>query len=342
MATAMLTTNGLAIGYRGRRGHPTVVASGINLRLAEGELVCLLGPNGAGKSTLMRTVAGMQPPLAGGVLIDGEDVHAMAARERARRLSVVLTERVSGGLLTAYTLVGLGRHPHTNWTGKLTERDHNVVRRALAQVGAEDLAHRYVGDLSDGERQRVMLARALAQEPRMIVLDEITAFLDLPRRVEVMRLLRALARENGLGVLLSTHDLELALRSADEVWLLPMGGRLIAGAPEDLVLSGAFEAAFASEGVDFDRSQGSFRVHQHFLGEVELMGIDGPERYWTVRTLEREGVRIWDGRGPTPDARITIGAQGRWEIDHAGRSVRHSRLQDLAADLRRRFSGGAS
>ncbi|MEM7417499.1 MAG: ABC transporter ATP-binding protein [Gemmatimonadota bacterium] len=333
----MLSIESLSIGYR-NRGRETLVSSGIDLELREGELVCLLGPNGAGKSTLMRTVAGMQDPLAGRVLVDGENIHDMPARERAKRLSVVLTERVEAGLLTAYALVGLGRYPHTNWSGKLSERDHQIIVDSIERVGAEDLAHRYVTDLSDGERQRVMMARALAQEPRMMILDEITAFLDLPRRVDVMRLLRRLARETGRAILISTHDLELALRAADRVWLLPKGGSLQAGAPEDLVLSGAFEAAFHSEGVDFDPTRGAFQVHRHFVGEVELVG-DGLLRYWTERTLEREGVHVWTGEGASPDVSVSVplDTTGQWAVSGRGESTRFGLLYDLAQDIRTRF-----
>ncbi len=334
----MLTIEGLTIGYR-TKGKQTVVASGIDLSLQEGELVCLLGPNGAGKSTLMRTVAGMQEPLEGRVLVDGDDVHDLGARERAKILAVVLTERVEAGLLTSRALVGLGRYPHTSWSGKLSAKDHEVVRDAIVRVGAEDLAHRYVGDLSDGERQKVMMARALAQEPRMMILDEITAFLDLPRRVEIMRLLRRLARETGRAILISTHDLDLALRAADRVWLLPKGGTLQAGAPEDLVLSGAFESAFASEGVDFDATRGAFQVHRHFVGEVELVG-DGLPAQWTARTLEREGVHVWSGAGPVPSTRVIAegGDPVGWRITGDGQETRLSSLYDLALELRRRFA----
>lgn len=333
---SMLRLEELAIGYRSRSGE-TVVASDIDLELHAGELVCLLGPNGAGKSTLMRTVAGMQPPLNGRILIDGEDVHAMSARDRAQRLSVVLTDRVEAGLLTAHALVGLGRYPHTGWSGKLTEHDRMVVEACIDRVGAAELTHRYVSDLSDGERQRVMMARALAQEPRMMVLDEITAFLDLPRRVETMRLLRRLARETGTAVLLSTHDLDLALRSADRVWLLPRGSALQTGAPEDLVLSGAFESAFANEGVDFDSRLGAFQVHRHELGMVELVG-SGLIRDWTARTLAREGLAVWSGEGPPPRDRVTSpeGDEG-WELSLDGQTTRHATLHALASELRARF-----
>lgn len=289
----MLSVENLTIGYKSSRSKQTVVAESINLTLEEGELVCLLGPNGAGKSTLMRTISGMQPPLAGHVRIDGENIHSMPAQERAKRLSVVLTERVEAGLLSVYAMVGLGRYPHTNWAGTLSQEDHEVIQWAIHAVGAEDLALRNVTDLSDGERQKVMMARALAQEPRMLVLDEITAFLDLPRRVEMMRLMRTLARETNRAILLSTHDLDLALRSGDRIWLLPKGGAMQTGAPEDLILNGAFEEAFASEGVDFDRQQGAFRVHHAFRESVSLVG-EGVLRYWTQRALEREGLNTLD------------------------------------------------
>ena len=330
----MLAVENLTIGYKSPRTPAHVVAEDINISLNEGEMVCLLGPNGAGKSTLIRTLAGMQLPLAGRVAIDGRDIHTMPARERAKRLSVVLTERVSAGLLSAYALVGLGRYPHTNWSGTLSDKDHEVIQTAIRMVGAEALMHRSVSELSDGERQKIMMARALAQEPRMMILDEITAFLDLPRRVEIMRLLRRLARTTGRAILLSTHDLDLALRSADRIWLLPNEGALQAGAPEDLVLNGAFEAAFASEGVDFDREHGSFRIHQRFEAEVELVG-EGAALFWTRRALEREGLYVQES-GQSAALRVEIVTEGtsrRWQLTHAGQTHTYDALYDLTRDV---------
>lgn len=256
----VLRADDLTIGYRHAGRADGVVAAHLNLSLQRGELVCLLGPNGAGKSTLMRTLAGLQPPLGGKVWLDGDEPSALPARELARRLSIVLTERVDVGNLSAQELVALGRHPYTDWWGNLTAHDAEVVRWAIRAVGAVSLADRPVQELSDGERQKIMVARALAQEPLLIMLDEPTAFLDLPRRVELMGLLRSLARQTGRAILLSTHDLDLALRSADRLWLLSVEGKMATGAPEDLVLSGAFQETFASEGVAFDQYSGSFRI----------------------------------------------------------------------------------
>ena len=248
-----------------------------------------MGPNGAGKSTLIRTLAGLQKPLAGDVLLHSRDLHGLTESERARLLGLVLTERVDVGNLSAYALVALGRYPYTGWDGRLSPADVEAVRWAITAVGARDLAARSIAELSDGERQKVMIARALAQEPAVLLLDEPTAFLDLPRRVETVRLLRRLAGHSDRAVLLSTHDLELALRCADRLWLLPPGGPLQTGAPEDLVLSGAFQRTFAD--VEFDPAIGSFHLAQEPEGEVGLVG-EGLHALWTARALERAGFRV--------------------------------------------------
>jgi iron complex transport system ATP-binding protein len=284
----VLDAKSLSIGYTRR-----IIAQDLHLSLYAGELVCLIGPNGAGKSTLLRTLSGMQSSLSGRVLLRGDDIGKLDARERAKRLSVVLTERVDVGSLTAYALVGLGRYPYTDWTGKLSDHDDEVIRWALSAVGAAEFAERDIHELSDGERQKVLIARALAQEPAVILLDEPTAYLDLPRRVEMMRTLRDLAHNTGRAVLLSTHDLDLALRSADVIWLLPKGETLQMGAPEDLVLNGAFESAFRGEGVEFDLQTGSFRVHKSATTSIQLIGV-GVNAVWTSRALERVGFKPTD------------------------------------------------
>lgn len=315
MSATVLATENLSIGYAPRRGPQRVIAADLNLALHAGEVVCLLGPNGVGKSTLLRTLVGMQPPLAGRVFLDGVDLSTLSVRAIARRLSVVLTERIEVGQLNAYALVALGRHPHTDWSGRLTPRDEEVVRWALEAVDAVNLAARLVHELSDGERQRVMVARALAQEPLVMILDEPTAFLDLPRRVEMMRLLRRLARETNRALLLSTHDLDLALRSADALWLMAPGGVMHVGAPEDLALSGAFEATFASEGITFDRHQGHFHVHPPASRRVALVG-DGVIGAWTARALERAGCLVISGDEPA-SLRVIVHGDDRqpcWEV----------------------------
>jgi iron complex transport system ATP-binding protein len=306
----VLQTENLTIGYPAR-----TVAENLNLSLHEGELVCLIGPNGAGKSTLMRTLAGMQPPLEGVARLGGDVVHTLAAVELAKRLSIVLTERVNVGQLTAYGLVALGRHPYTDWSGRLSKDDESVVRWAIEAVGAKALAHRYLDELSDGERQKIMIARALAQEPQVMILDEPTAFLDLPRRVEIMQLLRRLTRDHQQAVLLSTHDLDLALRTADTIWLMSSDGGMRVGAPEDLVLNGAFERVFQSEGVYFDSGSGTFQINTLKKWMIAVSG-EGVRAQWTRRALERVGY------GVTEKGAVCVEVKSdEWLVMDAGQSI---------------------
>lgn len=305
MPDPILQTDALAIGYRTRRRPPRLVAERLDLRLYPGELVCLLGPNGAGKSTLLRTLAGMQPPLRGQVRLAGTDLQRLTPQELARRLAVVLTDRVEVGRLTVRTLTALGRYPHTAWNGRLTPSDEAAIDRALTAVGIADFAPRLLDELSDGERQKVMIARALAQEPKLLVLDEPTAFLDLPRRVELMGLLRRLARDSARAVLLSTHDLDLALRCADQLWLLQPEGSIQVGVPEELVLNGALQTAFRGDSVAFDPCTGAFVFQHPPLGRIDLVGHD-LAALWTRRALEREGFVVNGYEGPPSVMRVAI------------------------------------
>ena len=207
-----ITTNRLTVGYRGHR-----VVEDISLSLPCGRLVCLLGPNGAGKSTLLRTLCGFQPPIAGTVTISGSDITTMSAAEVARLVSVVLTDRPLTPSLTAAEMVCMGRAPYTGFWGRLSDDDRRLVSEAMQTVGIAPLATRRMGRLSDGERQKVMIAKALAQHTPVIVLDEPTAFLDYPSKVAVMKTLARLAHDEGKTILMSTHDLELAAQLGDEL-----------------------------------------------------------------------------------------------------------------------------
>ncbi len=211
-AMTAITTNRLTVGYRGHR-----VVEDISLSLPCGRLVCLLGPNGAGKSTLLRTLCGFQPPIEGTVTISGSDITTMSAAEVARLVSVVLTDRPLTPSLTAREMVGMGRAPYTGFWGRLSDDDRRLVSEAMQAVGVAPLATRRMGRLSDGERQKVMIAKALAQHTPVIVLDEPTAFLDYPSKVAVMKTLARLAHDEGKTILMSTHDLELAAQLGDEL-----------------------------------------------------------------------------------------------------------------------------
>ena len=292
MTNLILETHDLTAGYPRSAGRDAVsVVNSVSETLHAGELVCLVGPNGAGKSTLLRTLAGMQPAMSGTVSLLGQDIRAMKSEARAKLLSLVLTHKIDAGFLTGYALVALGRSPYTGWMGQLSANDHEIIHEAIRLVGAQNLADRVFSTMSDGERQKILIARALAQEPRLMILDEPTAFLDLPRRVECMALLRDLAHRTHRAILLSTHDLDLALRCADRIWLLPYGGELRTGVPEDLVLNGAFETAFENLGVQFDVTTGTFQQAHRPTRQIVLMGA-GVRYFWTKRALEREGYHV--------------------------------------------------
>ena len=327
---SLLRASGLSVGYRRGRKPPLTLAAGLELTLAPGELVCLIGPNGAGKSTLLRTLAGLQPPLAGQVTLAGLDLQQMDARDRAQRLATVWTGPVDVGLLSAWELVALGRHPHSGWSGRLRPQDEAAVDAALAAVDATALAWQPVDRLSDGQRQKVNIARALAQEPLLLLLDEPTAWLDLARRAEIMALLRRLAREQGCAVLLSTHDLELALRHADQLWLMSGDGALQAGAPEDLALSGALSSAFHSSGMHYDPLGGVFLpLQQRAAGPPVTLHGSGAAASWTRRALERGGYCISEDE---TDAQVRVLESG-WELRLGSVTQRCDSLAALLAAL---------
>ena len=302
---AALRTHDLAVGYRTRRARRAVLER-VNVAVHPGEIVCLLGPNGIGKSTLLRTLARMQPPLWGTVELGGVNLRSMTQTELARRVGVVLTERVMVDALTVRRVVELGRYPYSGWLGGLSDRDREIVRRAIDAVGARHLADRDFSRLSDGERQRVMIARALAQAPVLLLLDEPTAFLDVPSRVELMGLLRQSTREGRLAVVVSTHDLELALRMADVVWLVLPGGELLAGAPEDVVLAGGIAQAFEGRQIRFHPDERAFRLLTGDRGAAFVSGT-GLRAAMARAVLEREGYTM-AADGSRADETLTVEA----------------------------------
>ena len=209
----------LTTGYKTKEGNKTIAAC-LNAELCSSEMVCLLGPNGAGKSTLLRTMAALQPALGGTIELMGRDIKNYKSQELAQLVSVVLTDNSSIKNMTATEVVAMGRSPYTGFWGKLKERDHKIVEKSMSWIGIEELAQRKMQTLSDGERQKVMIAKAIAQETPVIFLDEPTAFLDYPCKISMMLLLHRLSKTLKKTVFLSTHDLEHALQVADKVWLL--------------------------------------------------------------------------------------------------------------------------
>ncbi len=328
-ASPILTTHALAVGYR----QPTrrMLLEDLNLELHPGSLVCLLGPNGTGKTTLMRTLAGMLRPLAGQVYVQQNEVHRLKASQLAQKISVVLTDRVDTGNMDGYSVVAMGRYPYTNLMGNLSQQDQHIIRWAIETTETQHLTDRPLHRLSDGERQKIMIARALAQDTPLILLDEPTVHLDLPNRIGIVSLLLKLVRETGKTALMSTHDLDLALQTADQLWLL-QGKTLLTGIPEDMVLQGKLAAIFQKEGTFFDLSSGTFRLQVPSRHTVRLQG-SGHARYWTQRSLERAGYQVVADDASSP--LITVQqehGQPAWRLNSRGATVYYT-LGDLMEGL---------
>ncbi len=326
----MLQTSALKIGYKNSGKIPKVIAEALNLQLKAGEFVCLVGPNGVGKSTLLRTLTGLQPKLAGEIQLSGRKLESYHPRDLANQVSVVLTSPISVGAMRVDELAAMGRFPFTGLFDRMTEHDWEVVHETLRVVGVDNLSHRYIHTLSDGERQKVMIARALAQEPRLLVLDEPTAYLDLPGRVVVMNLLHNLSSEHDKAVLTSTHDLELALRHADRIWLMDDEGQIYQGAPEDLVLNGSFAQTFKRTGVLFDPLSGTFDTQNSGSKSIFLEG-QGSELIWTRRALHRAGYEVQEEWLPGNPRVCVQGENGKagWKLELSGQTFEFASIYEL-------------
>ena len=306
----------LAIGYLTGSRKPIPIHEGLSFELFAGELTCLLGPNGAGKSTLLRTLAGLQKRLGGEVTLLGQPAQHFSHEALSRTLAIVLTERIPAAGLKVSEVVALGRQPYTGFFGGLETEDYQKIGEAMEKTAISHLAQKRMADLSDGERQKTMIAKALTQECPIIILDEPTAFLDLPSRFDMMSLLHSLARDSGKSILLSTHDLESALLLGDRLWLLSAGKPLTTGTPEDLILSGLFGACFENENLRFDKSVGTFRFMRNEWTPIRLLG-DGPLKHWISNALVRNGYRPRADEGQftveaysLPEPRIRLTAPG--------------------------------
>lgn len=250
----MIELQHLTVGY----GEKTVL-SDISQTLKAGQMVCLLGANGVGKSTILRTLAGFLPPLSGNVLINGRNLPSLTPSERSKAVSVVLTERVEVPYMKVVDLVGMGRSPYTGFFGKLTKEDKAIVSEAIEMVGISNLAERTIDTLSDGERQKALLAKALAQQTPIILLDEPTAFLDFHAKVSTLRLMLKLAHETNKTIFLSTHDVEMAIQLSDALWIV-QNGEIMSGTTSSLTESGILPSFLQDEGISFDAKDLTLKI----------------------------------------------------------------------------------
>ncbi len=287
---SVLQTHNLTLGYQ--NGQTTnLLFENLNLSLWPGELVCFMGPNGIGKSTLIRTLAGLQNPLSGKISLPLTLPHDQRddATKRENSIAVVLTDRITATNMTVEELVTYGRYPFLNWNVKLSKEDKAVIARSIGQVRIQHLADKKLYELSDGQVQMALIARALAQDTPILLLDEPTAHLDLNNRLEIMNLLRNICRTTGKAVLMATHELDLALQTADLIWLATLSKTIKSALPEDLVLDGSFDEVFQFKGFDLRTGKVDHEAHRGI--SVRLVG-EGHAYLWTKNALERNGFEI--------------------------------------------------
>ena len=254
----VLKTQGLSVGYASKKG-TSVIGSGINIKLYKGELVGLVGGNGIGKSTLLRSLTKVQPKLEGEIYINNSNLSSYSNLELAKVLSLVLTESLTSKNLTVFELVALGRQPYTNWIGSFSKKDIEIVNQVLNQINIETLSHKKCFELSDGQLQKVMIARALAQDTDLIILDEPTTHLDMYHKAYILKLLQKLAKETNKTILFSSHEIDLAIQLCDKLIVMNKD-TVVSDAPCNLISNGTFNSLFPKDLIAFDSKTGSFRV----------------------------------------------------------------------------------
>jgi iron complex transport system ATP-binding protein len=289
VSTSILNLVDAGIGFR-KRGEEMLLLENINLDVKSGELTGLIGRNGSGKSTLLRSLVRLQKLLCGKIRIQNIDLEEIHPNEFAQLVAFVPSGLEYTETMTVRELASLGRFPYTNWIGKLTSTDNELIDEALAKVGIERLAKRKLSEISDGERQKAMIARTLAQNTPIIVLDEPTAFLDLPSKYDIISLLYELTRK-GKTVIYSTHDLNIALRFSDKIWLIE-NKSIHDGAPEDLILDKTIAGIFESDKIHLNEMTGDFELRKHFDKKLCLKCEIPNIKYWTALALQRSGYEL--------------------------------------------------
>jgi len=334
-SSKILYTKDLAVGYKRKKSDAYILLDHLNLSVENGELICLLGQNGFGKSTLLRTLTGVQKPIKGDFFINGKSISSYERSQLAKVLSIVLTENLNIGEVSVHSVVSMGRYPHNNWLGMLSGKDHMVINNVLEITGLSSYKEKMFNELSDGFKQKVMIARALAQDTSIILLDEPTAFLDIPTRIEILSMLRSLIKQFNKSIIFSSHDLDLALQTADIIWLISKDQKIEVGSPEDLVLNGHFEKAFNKKEIKFHPQRGIFKMNRTADTRIQVKG-NKLDVIWTERALERIGIAT--DNSEKSDGSIQIeNKDGKliWQLNHNSQIVEVHSIGELIKHLKK-------
>jgi iron complex transport system ATP-binding protein len=332
--TGILNYRNLEIGFKTAKSN-NVILPPLSAVAMKGELIAIIGKNGIGKSTLLRTIAGLQPLIAGDLSILGKDIKEYSRTRLSKKVGYISTEIIKASNMRVYDLVSTGRFPYTNWLGSLTELDKTIIDDAIKGTGMQGLKDRMVSELSDGERQKSMIAMVLAQDTPIMIMDEPTAFLDVGSRFEIMHLMLDLTRDENKTIIFSTHDLDTAINRADKIWMLNESG-ILTGAPEDLILNGAMNKLFEGSKVKLNPVDGTVIIHDKVKGKINVLG-EGEKKYWTEKALIRAGYKI-DVDESDFLVKIPSGNDSKWEFQIPGENQKFSSIYDMISWITARKS----
>lgn len=328
----IIEVRNLKTGYFSDKRKDHVVFGPVNLQVSHAEMIALIGRNGIGKSTLLRTIAGIQSQISGDIIICGHRIQDIALKDMATMVSFVATDMIHSFQISVEEMVSLGRYPYTGWLGKLNHEDKIKIGAAIDLVGIGSLLHKKIHRISDGERQKVMIARALAQDTPIIILDEPTAFLDLPSRYEILRILNELTLNANKTVLYSTHDLSIAMDISDKIWLMAEN-EIHEGAPEDLLIRKVFRKLFLNSPAEFDPKTSAFRFKREFREQIEIQG-DKKFRLLTKRAMERIGFQVMEQEGRFIVNIMEMDGKPEWIVEQEHNAISFRSIYDLVTYLK--------
>jgi len=324
---SLIHIQSLAIGYN-EMGMDKVLQENINLSISSGEIVCLMGQNGVGKTTFIKTITGLHKRISGSIYHQRHPIDKISKSALAKLISVVLTEKPFAAHLSVIELIALGRYPYSNWLGRLSISDKRAIDLAISKTKIDYLADKKLYQLSDGQFQKVMIARALAQETDMIILDEPTAHLDLSNKIEIMLLLKSIAA-SGKGVLIASHDLQVSFQLSDRLWLFNFNKPVLEGCPEDLILQGAIDQTLFPVNNNINLSTGTVKNLDEHKGNILVHG-DPAIVHWTTQALQRNGYAV----NKDKPSSISINClDSLWSLDDKNASVSFNSIENLLIHL---------